>query len=107
MGDKMTEKELIKEIKKLGKIKEKHLVKGNYNGKYRYIRRYDDCTAIVEKIADGTLYIAELGNIYGPFADFRGCLDFRKLLKRYSYAHQVAMWASWAEEGENFCKSGF
>ncbi len=103
----MTEKELIKEIKRLGKIKEKHLIKGNHNGKYKYIRRYNDCTAIVEGIKDGKLYVAELGNVYGAFDSFKECLEFRKLLKRYSYAHKVAMWRSWAEEGENFCKSMF
>ena len=71
-------------------------------GKLYYIKKYQDCTAIIESKKTGKLYVNCLFDIYGPFKDFMECLTFRKILNLESNALRQAEVNSWSKEGAGF-----
>ena len=89
-----------------GKQKDKKRVKGDINGKFMYLKRYNDCTAILySKKNVNNYYVSELYDVYGPFKSLKDAIAFRaNVLHVHTQAHQQAMWQSWEDEGAGFCK---
>jgi len=64
-------------------------------GKLFYVKKYQDCTAIIESKKTGKLYVNQLYDIYGPFKDLTACLEFRKILNLESNALRQAEVSAW------------
>ena len=90
-------------IKETRKIIAKYKVKPE--GKLFYVKKYQDCTSIIESKKTGKLYVNCLFNIYGPFKDFETCLQFRKILNIENNALRQAEVNAWSREGTGFLRS--
>jgi hypothetical protein len=104
-GDKnMTIQEVIATT---GKQKDAKRIQGDINGKFMYLKRYNDCTAILYgKENTNEYFVAELYTVYGPFDDLAAAIAFRKnVLHLHTAAHEQAMWKSWESEGDGFCSA--
>lgn len=86
------------------KIIAKYKIKPDKNHKYFYIKRYQDCTAIIENRDTDQLYVNCLYDIYGPFKDPATCLKFRKILNLKFDALRQAEINSWSKEGTGFLR---
>lgn len=64
-------------------------------GSLYYIKRYQDCTAIIESKDTGKLYVNQLYNLYGPFKTLELCSNFRRILKLNSKAFRQVEINSW------------
>jgi hypothetical protein len=91
-------------IAKTSKIKERKIVKGNTNGRFIYLKKYNDCTAILfDKNKVNEYYVLELFDVYGKFPTLKKAIQFRHVLHLHTEAHKQAMHNSWKEEGAGFC----
>ena len=89
-----TKDKTIKQVKEETRdILKKHEVKPK--GKLFYIKKYNDCTAIIEKKTTGRLYVSCLYTVYGSFKDIQACFDFRKIINLHNNAHRQAEVNAW------------
>jgi len=97
-------KSISQVIKETNQLLNKHKIKGDLNGKYKYDVKFKSGNAILKDIKGDKYYAFDMFNVYGPFDDFDKARLFLKIINTHTEAHQQAMWKSWENEGSNFCK---
>ena len=86
-------KTIAKIIKETRQIIAKHKI-NKPKCKLFYIKKYNDCTAIIESKA-GKMYVNQLYDVYGPFKTLQLCADFRRVLNIENSALRQAEVNSW------------
>ena len=89
-------------IKDTRKIIARHKTKNYKEGDLYYIKKYQDCTAIIANKTNNKFYVNCLSDIYGPFEDLETCIKFRKILNLKFNALRQAEVNSWSREGAGF-----
>jgi hypothetical protein len=87
-------KTIAEVVKETREIIKKHRI-NKPKGKLYYIKKYQDCTAIIESKTTGKMYVNQLYDIYGPFKTLQLCSDFRHILNLENNALRQAEVNSW------------